>query len=92
MQPDCTWARGLDLTVEADDVVPLQNPRRLGGAERFGAYYATLFGALTTSWGAAATPAQQSCVRRTMTEVGESLLRRQTADKGSSVGSTLPGE
>jgi hypothetical protein len=92
MQPDCTWAKASDLVVEAQDVVPLQNPRRLGGAERFGAYYATLFGALTTSQGSAATATQQSCVRQTMTQVGESLLRRQAASEGSSVGASLPGE
>jgi hypothetical protein len=92
MQPDCTWASASDLVVEARDVVPLQNPRQLGGAERFGAYYSTLFGALMTSWGSTPTPAQQGCVRQTMTEVGESLLRRQAAGGGTSVGAPLPDE
>ena len=92
MQSDCTWTEASDLAVDLDEVVLLQNPRRLGGAEQFGAYYATLFSALVTSKGAAATPTQQGCVRQTMTRIGEGLLRRQAAKGASSSRPILPEE
>jgi hypothetical protein len=76
MQADCTWSEAGDLQVDPDSVVPLRDPAGLGGAEQFGDYYATLFNALATAGGAAPTPAQFACVRRTMATLGASLMRR----------------
>jgi hypothetical protein len=91
MQADCTWRQVSDIALAADDAMPLQNPSRLGGAERFGAYYARVFAALATSKGAAASAAQQGCVRQTMTRVAEGLLSRRRSGPGSAAG-PLPEE
>jgi hypothetical protein len=77
MQLNCTWAPAADLRVETSSVVPLQNPDSLGGAERFGVHYADLFSSLSASQGAVTTPEQRACVQRTMTRVGQSLMRRR---------------
>ncbi len=68
LAPDCTWASAPDVTVPMDAIVTLRDPAAVGGAERYGALYATTYSALVAYQGGSPAPEYHGCVRRRMTE------------------------
>ena len=68
LAPDCTWASAPDVTVPMDAIVTLRDPAAVGGAERYGALYATTYSALVAYQGGSPAPEYHGCVRRRMSE------------------------
>src|SRR5262245_16984094 len=51
MGPGCRWTPSAPITVPASDVVDVQEPSSVGGAERFGVLYAVTYSAIVAQRG-----------------------------------------
>ena len=73
MSPGCAWTRVDNISIPADEVVPIRAPALVGGAERFGVLYATTYSALVSGLGGTPAVENHTCVRVTMTSFARSV-------------------